>query len=96
MPANPTEYRIREVTRYIVTKCEWNQEGLGAVSEIGEYGGFDLANAVATAFVKLDPNGRLFVGLPEPAGTAQKDCGCWPGAVGTCPKPVGICPRKTM
>lgn len=48
------EYKVREVTRYIVTRYEEGEHGLGSSSVHGEYDNHDMAYEVAYALAKLD------------------------------------------
>ncbi len=68
------EYRIREVTRYIVTK--WHSEtgpngDSGGVETIGEYGNSAAAYDVAYALCKIE-HGKLGYALDDPRITYPK------------------------
>lgn len=50
------QYRVREVTRYIVTRYESDPEtGSGGVCTMGEYDHFEYANRVREALAIADP-----------------------------------------
>lgn len=48
------EYRIRPVTRYIVTRCATEDAGAREVSQIGEYYNAELAYHVSYAMAKAE------------------------------------------
>jgi hypothetical protein len=51
------EYRVRSVTRYVVTRFhESVGEGTGSSSVVGEYGNTDIAYSVAYALCKEEHN----------------------------------------
>lgn len=59
---NAVEFRVRTVSRYIVTKYEWPdvpQVTAGKSSLIGEFDSTPMAEAVATALHESTPNSRL-------------------------------------
>jgi hypothetical protein len=48
------EYRIKPVTRYVITKYHEAGNGLGSVSTIGEYNNPDVAYEVGYALCKAE------------------------------------------
>lgn len=52
------EYRVRPVTRYVVTRFQQDENGGGGVATKGEFDNEELAYAVGYALAK-DEHGRL-------------------------------------
>ena len=72
------EYRVRPVTRYIVTRFEENDAGTsGGCRECGEYDNMETAYAVGTALCKVEheklgyPLGDERIIYPSPDGHAN-------------------------
>ena len=64
---NVIEYKVRPVTRFVVTRYESNPEtGSGAVETIGEYPNEWYAQRVKTALEAADPGGDELPLQPAP------------------------------
>lgn len=73
------EYRVKPVTRFIVTRYEQAQNGSGGITARGEFDNFDTAYAVGYALAKAEhdrlgyPLDDMRIRYPEPIIHAS-DC----------------------
>lgn len=69
-----TEYRLRPVTRFIVTRYQDTGDGNGVSSQLGEYSNADAGYEVAYALCKAEhdrlgyPPGDLRIQYPQRIG----------------------------
>ena len=75
MDEKPVEYRVREVTRYIVTEYSPNTEGGPTLTVLGTYEGGGTAQIVAEAMAaSVVADGRPAIAPPfgEPLPTRER------------------------
>lgn len=65
------EYQVREVTRFIITRYETDESGIGSISTIGPLENNQMANEVASALSYREPGSTcrlLDTPTPTPFG----------------------------